>query len=310
MQILSKAIIYLGPVLTLVALIIACTWQPRRGKTLICIYLLLLLIAGVLFRVVITLVNRDVIEWSSLTARSLNISQIISYHLAEVTLLIYLIILRKTPMWARSEAVSGGRDTSAADCPAGPSASEREPTEPTISQDRPSPMPQREPSSKPSRACSIPGVIAGLLVMAIGVGNLLIHKRDGMEPAMNLWSSGAWLFAGGLIIVRSFLGPFGLLKLFLIFFGGFLLWLNVPLIPHDFRMAQAAMVKSEAYGGIVGRLLVIGLGILLLVFGLRRRKAVSCTTHEVTAKEGSTEQAVPECSADTPDSLTNPGSTT
>jgi len=161
----------------------------------------------------------------------------------------------------------------------GSSASEREPTEPTIRQDRPSPVLQAELQPRPSWSCSIPGVIAGTLVIGLGVALLLIHKRDGMELAMNLLSSGALLFAGSAIIVRSFLGPFSLLKLFMVFFGALVLWLTVPSVLSDFRVAQAAVVKSEAYASLACRLFVVGLGILLLVFGFKRRKAVSCTTH-------------------------------
>lgn len=171
----------------------------------------------------------------------------------------------------RSDAVSGGHDAPAAECVIEPSASEREATEPSISQDSSSPMPQSELHSKPSRSCSVPGVIAGTLVIGIGVMNLCINAHP--QLAMRVYMAGAWLFAGILIVFRSFLGPFGLLKFFMTVFGAIIVWYTSPMILSEFLEAQA-IGSAGAYGEFCGFLLVVGLGVLLLVFGFKRQKKI------------------------------------
>jgi hypothetical protein len=97
---------------------------------------------------------------------------------------------------------------------------------------------------------------------------------------MRVYAAGAWLFAGGLIFFRSFLGLFGLLKFFMLFFGAVLVWYIAPLIPGNFREAQA-IGSSEAYGGFCGVLTVAVLGVLLLILCFKRQKKVSSTIHNV-----------------------------
>ncbi|GEM_PF-1597501 len=141
-----------------------------------------------------------------------------------------------------------------------------------IRRDKRAPQAELQPGS--SRSCSIPGVIAGILVIGVGVVNLWAYQHP--ELAMRIYVVGAWLFAGAAIIARSFLGPFGLVRMLVLFFGAFLVWLSAPLLPGEFRVAQAAG-SAEAYGEFFGRLFVLGLGVVLFVFGFKRRKEISST---------------------------------
>jgi Protein of unknown function (DUF2569) len=97
MDIVYQIFSYIGLVIILVTAIVAFTWQARKGKSLLCIALLLSFLAAIVFRVWNTLIQLEVLEWSVGPSTVVNAIGMLLYHASAILLLLYVIVARKSP---------------------------------------------------------------------------------------------------------------------------------------------------------------------------------------------------------------------
>jgi hypothetical protein len=80
---------------TLVTMIFAFTWKARKGKWLLCTFLILSFIASFLFRILNLLLRWGPMDFSMMFVHSLNAIGVFLYQAANILLLCFVIVARK-----------------------------------------------------------------------------------------------------------------------------------------------------------------------------------------------------------------------
>ncbi|MFH1615293.1 MAG: hypothetical protein ABIG61_09445 [Planctomycetota bacterium] len=91
-----KGLVYINMTLIVVALCFAFTWHNRKGgKGFLCSFLLLTLLASVVFQITSLLRSNGIIEWSSSAWMALNLIVAIMYMVSNALLLAFVVVIRK-----------------------------------------------------------------------------------------------------------------------------------------------------------------------------------------------------------------------
>lgn len=81
--------------ITLITMVFAFTWKPRKGKWLLCTFLMLSFIASFLFRILNTLLRFGPVDYSMMFVDSINAIGVFLYQAGNILLLCFVIIARK-----------------------------------------------------------------------------------------------------------------------------------------------------------------------------------------------------------------------
>ena len=81
--------------ITLVTMIFAFTWKARRGKWLLCIFLILSFIASCLFQILNLLLRLGPVDYSMMFIHSLNGMGVFLHQVGNILLLCFVIVARK-----------------------------------------------------------------------------------------------------------------------------------------------------------------------------------------------------------------------
>ena len=103
---LSELTYYANTLLLLVALILSFRWQKRRGKQVLCAFLVCAFLTAIVYRVMNLMVRMDILDWSSSVRRVLDMVGTLANFAGHILLLAFVIMAAKAPPAESSARVS------------------------------------------------------------------------------------------------------------------------------------------------------------------------------------------------------------
>ena len=102
MDVFSTILFYAGPVIVLATFLAALSWRRRKGKALLCAFLLLWLLAGVAFPIAVFLNDRGIVELSDTMWNGVTLMTSLGDLASSVLLLCFAIVMRNVVSIDRS----------------------------------------------------------------------------------------------------------------------------------------------------------------------------------------------------------------